>query len=319
MIHVFDNDVLDIIFKHLDTVPDLLRYLSERQKLAQSNCIVTSTGEENLLGLFLGNVNDDNLHGFDFLQGYHGVFVDEGNLEEHVKSEAYRLKKKSDESSYVWDRFMKQVYEEALSHNVTRISDHMRELFFWLARVNRTDRRLLGTSLLKAIDAAKTTGRFMRTIEPYSQDDQIWVIMALKRPDSVSLVDYLRVRRRMLQDYMLVARLKVGRECDVIGIELNAWRDEDPSQALVWLKRSEWSPELEKAAIRIQSEGGYFSNAIYSRYEGKEFPNETRTLHRAKSTRKKRDRLGRNTLCPCGSGRKYKSCCLQSNRFKPSI
>jgi uncharacterized protein YecA (UPF0149 family) len=27
------------------------------------------------------------------------------------------------------------------------------------------------------------------------------------------------------------------------------------------------------------------------------------------------DKLGRNDLCPCGSGKRFKKCCLKSGRF----
>lgn len=48
------------------------------------------------------------------------------------------------------------------------------------------------------------------------------------------------------------------------------------------------------------------------------FPSEThvgigrRVVHGDKLLEEK---LGRNDLCPCGSGRRYKRCCLRSGRF----
>ncbi|WP_411846248.1 SEC-C metal-binding domain-containing protein [Roseibacillus persicicus] len=31
------------------------------------------------------------------------------------------------------------------------------------------------------------------------------------------------------------------------------------------------------------------------------------------------EKLGRNDLCPCGSGRKFKQCCLREGRFDGSL
>ncbi|MEM6825795.1 MAG: SEC-C metal-binding domain-containing protein [Pseudomonadota bacterium] len=31
------------------------------------------------------------------------------------------------------------------------------------------------------------------------------------------------------------------------------------------------------------------------------------------------EKLGRNDLCPCGSGRKFKRCCLNSGRYDGSL
>jgi uncharacterized protein YecA (UPF0149 family) len=48
------------------------------------------------------------------------------------------------------------------------------------------------------------------------------------------------------------------------------------------------------------------------------FPSEThvgrgvRIVHGEKELSEK---LGRNDLCPCGSGKRFKKCCLKSGRF----
>jgi uncharacterized protein len=31
------------------------------------------------------------------------------------------------------------------------------------------------------------------------------------------------------------------------------------------------------------------------------------------------ERVGRNDPCPCGSGKKYKNCCLEKNQAKPTL
>lgn len=41
---------------------------------------------------------------------------------------------------------------------------------------------------------------------------------------------------------------------------------------------------------------------------------ETRNTHRARR-KLLEEKLGRNDLCPCGSGKRFKRCCLQSWHF----
>lgn len=54
----------------------------------------------------------------------------------------------------------------------------------------------------------------------------------------------------------------------------------------------------------------------------KGYPSETnvkkgsRVVHGYKELTEK---LGRQDLCPCGSGRKYKKCCLRSGRYDGSL
>ena len=35
-----------------------------------------------------------------------------------------------------------------------------------------------------------------------------------------------------------------------------------------------------------------------------------------RSIKRKREKIGRNTLCPCGSKKKYKKCCISKKRIK---
>ena len=54
----------------------------------------------------------------------------------------------------------------------------------------------------------------------------------------------------------------------------------------------------------------------------KGYPSETRVkkgrriVHGEKELTEK---LGRNDLCPCGSGRRFKKCCLKSGRYDGSL
>jgi uncharacterized protein YecA (UPF0149 family) len=48
------------------------------------------------------------------------------------------------------------------------------------------------------------------------------------------------------------------------------------------------------------------------------FPSEThvgRGLRIVHGDNELAEKLGRNDLCPCGSGKRFKKCCLKSGRF----
>jgi uncharacterized protein YecA (UPF0149 family) len=48
------------------------------------------------------------------------------------------------------------------------------------------------------------------------------------------------------------------------------------------------------------------------------FPSETqvkRGLQVVHSEKELAEKLGRNDLCPCGSGKRFKKCCLKTGRF----
>jgi uncharacterized protein len=55
-------------------------------------------------------------------------------------------------------------------------------------------------------------------------------------------------------------------------------------------------------------------NAIY-RYFAAARKMEARTLASARTVRRDAPKVARNELCPCGSGRKFKHCCVAGQLF----
>jgi uncharacterized protein YecA (UPF0149 family) len=50
----------------------------------------------------------------------------------------------------------------------------------------------------------------------------------------------------------------------------------------------------------------------------KGFPSETKVKRGTRTVygdKLLEEKLGRNDLCPCGSGKRFKSCCLKAGRF----
>ena len=60
----------------------------------------------------------------------------------------------------------------------------------------------------------------------------------------------------------------------------------------------------------------FFSSRMSKRRRG--FPSEAqvkRGLRIVHGDKELAEKLGRNDLCPCGSGKRFKRCCLTSGRF----
>jgi len=58
------------------------------------------------------------------------------------------------------------------------------------------------------------------------------------------------------------------------------------------------------------------SSALASGGEG--YPSETRVKRGVRLVHGDKvleEKLGRNDLCPCGSGRRFKNCCMKTGRF----
>ena len=79
----------------------------------------------------------------------------------------------------------------------------------------------------------------------------------------------------------------------------------------VWLTQKE-VPYVQQ---RLQRQRIFFETMSKRR---KGFPSETnvkRGIRKVHGDKLLEEKLGRNDLCPCGSGKRFKQCCLKSGRF----
>jgi uncharacterized protein YecA (UPF0149 family) len=67
---------------------------------------------------------------------------------------------------------------------------------------------------------------------------------------------------------------------------------------------------------RNSQDQAFFFETMSKRRKG--FPSETRVKRGVRIVHGDKlleEKLGRNDPCPCGSGKRFKSCCLKSGRF----
>ncbi len=104
-VHVFDEAHLHIIMQELDTIADFCDYLVARQRLISMDGLFAAAGEEDLLALYLKDVDKNGEHDFMWEAGEpvkagQKIAVGEGIYEHYRKSGAYRRKKLADRKSY---------------------------------------------------------------------------------------------------------------------------------------------------------------------------------------------------------------------------
>lgn len=99
------------------------------------------------------------------------------------------------------------------------------------------------------------------------------------------------------------------RECKrVIGLATEAGLGNVRSYDAVYLEPDEWTTEMETEARRIQDERKMFTRVTQSEYNDVEYPEVT--YMDTDISPPIEERIGRNDPCPCGSGKKYKKCCI---------
>lgn len=305
-VHVFDDTSLHVVMTYLDTVSDFVAYLTKKEQLLTSGIHVLAAGEEELLAEYVGKLNDQSEHDFVFPKDTGGIFFPEGRWAKFLKSDERRAQTEANRISYSWDLLIEKFLYHLMSGTQYE-ADHpgiseQEKSFRWLARENRTRRRMLASALHELLGKTPANYRASRLLKPSRPGDPYFLFLLLPRYPSVEEKDYRRVRGDMLRGYCQVAKLQFPDAQHIIGIATEPLDGDDHrSEDFVHLDATEWSEKLNEQARTIKADLGIFAEVHVFAGREQEYPVDPGVSKRA--------HVSRNSPCICGSGKRYKRCC----------
>lgn len=317
-VHVLDDVTLDIILNRLDTITDFTDYLDEKEKLLK-NIILHCCGEEDLLAQYLFDFDKKkNKHVLRTYDGIQGLFVEEGNYFDVVNSEEFKLKEKADEVSYLWDKVIDNFVEHAISGtsshtNADNLNDQSTMLSF-LAAEKRFKRRLLAKCLVGLIEKYHNFGgariKASRAVDKPDENGLLYFFLILSTRNFKSDENYRKARRKMLEDHAFIYKYVNPEALHIIGLATEVENYRGRSKDLIYLDCSNWNGDMQLDAKNTHDRYAelnlFGNNQQYVKTHEVEYP----TVEKERNKSKKEAKFGRNDPCPCGSGNKYKKCCL---------
>jgi len=113
---------------------------------------VRAAGEEELLGEYVKRLNSEGDHDFLIPIGTTHVLLAEGLWDKFLKSDERKAQEKANEISYSWDLLIERFLHHVMT-GTQYTSSHpgiseQEKSFRWLARENRTRRRMLAKAFL---------------------------------------------------------------------------------------------------------------------------------------------------------------------------
>lgn len=274
-IHVLDELTLEVVLRELDTITDLVEYLHHKEKfLTKPGRIVMATGEEQLLAMYLTNLDESENHNFiEVADDVRLVHLDEGSWESLIKNPQYIGKKEADRDSYAWDALIEKFArcgEPDKGHLGPRLHT-LEPALRVLAAESRLARRQLATILLDAVLREVPRGsRFLRVGRSRLNSDNLYVFLILPMPNRpVAYETYRHFRREFLYACCHVAKWKFGDVKRVIGIatEPASYQGSSEDLLLADYAEREWSKEDELEAVRLQSKLQILQDDRVERYE----------------------------------------------------
>ena len=312
-VHIFDDTSLEVVMKTLDTISDFIRYLVKKEELIQSGKLIGATGEDDLLGYYLENIDKNGEHTFfsKSKKTIDGIAIDGGIWDSFSKHPSRLAQIEANEISYSWDKLI----EKFIFHVTTGTSYHLshpnirsqEEIFRLLAKENRTRRRLLATAINELISKTPDNKRATKTIFPSRPGEPFYLFLLLPKLKNIPYKKYRQVRYELLGCYLQILKLEYPEALDIIGLATETGTSEERSEDFIYLDASEWTIANNKEAEELKREfinQGLLGKRTMFRSSIQEYPDNKNLKIRVGMKGNER-----NIPCPCGSRKKFKKCC----------
>jgi|CXWL01.1.fsa_nt_gi hypothetical protein len=313
-VHVLDDITLPILLTELNTISDLVEYLDRKEAFLRSGPAILAAGEEELVAIYLSKVDPAGRHDFVLPaapgENFTWVSLDEGFYQDYLASPERQQKFRSDEVSVAWDALIERFSHHAVSDTQYIASPsgldetgrvaNVEGILRFMSREPRLRRRVLSTAIIDALETTPADSRRLRIVAPSQHGDPYYALMIFPWFHEASEAENRRVRLEFLFQTCRLVRLKFSDATDIVGIATESGMGTGRSEDVLYFDGRHWTDADAEGARRFQEETGVGKELSTGRpVTVSEYPEQPRSVRR---------RIGRNSPCPCGSGRKYKRC-----------
>lgn len=310
-VHVFDSHNLEIILNELDTVYDLMTYLTVKEQAIKKYNSICYCGEEDLLAHYFLNFDSSNdTYSIGTKEDdVNGIFIGEGEWHNFLNSNPYKRRKEANKIAELWDGTLQRTCDNALNGSLMGNSNlfNGQSAIHEMAKEPRFSRRALSEHIISSIkNFPDNIQGFARHIAfmPSFYEDKGYVFLQVKIPEEYYDEDYRSRRQRMLEIACGAAKNKFPHLKKIIGIAIDAPKFSNKNaEDFILLDCEEWSEEQRKM-FEEDNKGLKFFQTETLKTQIKtisDFPEAKNPLPARK--------VARNEKCPCGSGKKFKRCC----------
>ncbi len=293
-VHVFDEANLHIILQELDTITDLVWYLRSRQKLIENDRLLFSASEEDLLSIYLKDINEHGEHDFVIESGKsikngQMIAVEEGSYKDFRERIEYSNKKIADEPSYAWDHIIEKFATNFTEGTLAPVPKHLSDLdgrfggvekaLRYMALESRFERRAHTEAIRGAfLELEKQGGnRFFRAMLSSTNNKEVgFCILLVKRsilPKDVSYDEYREYRCQVLSTYTEGVLERNRHLKRVIGIATEGEIEGQRTEDLVFHEPPDWSDEVIAQLRERESLFGIFQSSMnLQKFGSNEYP-----------------------------------------------
>jgi len=312
-VHILDAANLEIILKELDTVYDFSAYLVAKEDAIKRYDVLSYCGEEDLLANYFQNFVPSTQKYFIGTRDsqVNGVMIAEGEWLSFIQKIEYKRRRDANRISELWDELLQRTTQNALDETLGGNTNVFKgkSAIFEMAKEPRVSRRTLSELMARSIrNFPGGSQNFMRNLSvfPSFYEKKAYVFLQVHHPNITDYDNEYRPKRQALLEIACgVVRNKYLHYETIIGIAIDAPKfSRRNAEDFILLNCKEWSVE-DISYYEEKNKGFRFletENLQKGIISSSDFPKNSNYY--------KASKIGRNDACPCGSGKKYKRCCL---------
>lgn len=304
-VHVLDESGIKLLLEELCTPADFIRYLEVKEKAIREGSFLYSAGEEETLAVYL---QGDGGYGFGDISNppeNQGNFfcIPEWEWRHYRQTVAYARRYDHKPKARLWNEIIARFSNAITDACVGEAWDlpfltHSSAVQV-LASENFYSSSFLASTLFDKFESVPKGVRSARVVKSMSNPNRIYVFVFFPWGDDYTSYDaYRQERTACMHLYAYVALYKFHKAKEILILGADTKGREGGSETILAID----------ASVPLTSEERVMAQKIMKTYQILDNVSEKR--NKAFSFPKK---FGRNDPCPCGLGKKYKKCCLNSD------
>ncbi len=320
-VHVLDELTLSLLLEELDTTADFVKYLSAKEAFIRSGILQSSPGEEELLAHYIlsgGLIVDDPLRlPLRIPKDIEQIALSEGLWNDYASSPQRMKMREANKVSYFWDKLIENFAEHIAAGTVALEQDqptanHERVVRL-LAKENRFGRRILAEQFIEKLRTTPAAARSSRMCPSPLNDGSVFVLVLFPREKDQDYSEYRSQRVNLLHAYAAVIQYRHPNFKMIILIGMEPQDCEGRSEDILAIECGELTEEERIHAQELISEGRILADVTSIQHHSSLAPRKQRP-NGITAPALSKTKMGRNNPCTCGSGLKWKKCCMPAHR-----
>ena len=316
-VHVFDEVTLQTVLTELDTAPDFIKYLRDKEDAIRNGRMRVISGEEQLLGCYMmlggplierpfRQLEDAAPEEIQILQ------MGEGEWGDYINSGTRERLRQVNAASYFWDELIKRFAEAILTGvapNPTDATVNMHELAVrMLASETRHYRVILAREYKAKLASTSGQLRTSRSFRSSVNPCYCLTLVILSRQPGEDGDEYRERRQAVLHMYGLVSKLRMPDVTTFTLIGTEPGDSELRSEDVLVLRIEKLTVEERVEAETLMREHRILVDVAGPVHTGSALASAFASRN-SQFVLDPTAKVGRNAPCPCGSGQKFKKCC----------